>query len=171
MTRTNTPGEKIEPAQPLRQLNGFAVNEFVVYPAYGVGQILAIEPQTIAGAELDLFVLNFKRDKMTLRVPAAKVANIGMRKISSPSQISAALSSLNGCDDALVEKANLYADRINAGDILDLARVVQELRPSRNQEELYKAALGRLTREIAVARGVTDAEATNETEKRLSDPS
>jgi hypothetical protein len=114
VTRPQAP-EKTEPAQPLRQLNGFAVNEFVVYPAHGVGQILAIEHQTVAGAGLDLFVINFGRDKMTLRVPAAKVASVGMRKISPPSQINAALSSLNGCDDALVDKANLCADRISSG--------------------------------------------------------
>ena len=55
----------------------------MVYPAHGVGQILAIEEQEIAGAKLELFVINFMKDKMTLRVPTAKVANVGMRKLSS----------------------------------------------------------------------------------------
>ena len=35
----------------------------------------AIEDQEIAGAKLELFVINFMKDKMTLRVPTAKVAN------------------------------------------------------------------------------------------------
>jgi len=34
----------------LTQRQGFKTNEFVVYPAHGVGQILAIEEQEIAGA-------------------------------------------------------------------------------------------------------------------------
>ena len=59
----------------------------MVYPAHGVGQILAIEEQEIAGARLELFVINFMKDKMTLRVPTAKVANVGMRKLSEPALV------------------------------------------------------------------------------------
>ncbi|MGC1914855.1 MAG: CarD family transcriptional regulator, partial [Pseudolabrys sp.] len=69
-----------EPKKVVTQRQGFKANEFVVYPAHGVGQILAIEEQEIAGAKLELFVINFMKDKMTLRVPTAKVANVGMRK-------------------------------------------------------------------------------------------
>lgn len=160
--------EEVEDAPTLRQMNGFAEGEFIVYPTHGVGQILAIEHQIIAGAELDFFVINFARDKMTLRVPAAKIENVGVRKLSSPSQINVALSSLNGCAASLVERANQYADRINSGDIVDLAHVVRELRPSPNLEELYKAALARLSQEIAAARGLDDTDAVDEIEKHLS---
>src|SRR5262245_2958048 len=75
---------RVEEKKPLTQRQGFKTNEFVVYPAHGVGQILAIEEQEIAGAKLELFVINFIKDKMTLRVPTAKVANVGMRKLSDP---------------------------------------------------------------------------------------
>ena len=64
------------------QRQGFKTNEFIVYPAHGVGQILAIEEQEIAGAKLELFVINFIKDKMTLRVPTAKVVAVGMRKLA-----------------------------------------------------------------------------------------
>jgi hypothetical protein len=65
--RRCSPETKAEPAKPDRvepkaarhQRHGFAVNEFVVYPAHGVGQILAIEEQEISGAKLELFVINF----------------------------------------------------------------------------------------------------------------
>ena len=76
-----------EPKKVLTQRQGFKTNEFVVYPAHGVGQILAIEEQEIAGAKLELFVINFMKDKMTLRVPTAKVANVGMRKLSEPALV------------------------------------------------------------------------------------
>src|SRR5258707_8563777 len=66
-----------EPKKVLTQRQGFKTNEFVVYPAHGVGQILAIEEQEIAGAKLELFVINFIKDKMTLRMPTAMVANVG----------------------------------------------------------------------------------------------
>src|SRR5258708_12200295 len=41
------------------QRQGFKTSEFIVYPAHGVGQIVAIEEQEVAGAKLDPFVINF----------------------------------------------------------------------------------------------------------------
>ena len=64
------------------QRDVFKPGEFIVYPAHGVGQVTAIEEQEIAGFKLELFVVNFAKEKMTLRVPVAKVASVGMRKLS-----------------------------------------------------------------------------------------
>ena len=41
------------------QRQGFKTSEFIVYPSHGVGQIVAIEEQEVAGAKLELFVINF----------------------------------------------------------------------------------------------------------------
>jgi len=87
---------RVEEKKVVTQRQGFKANEFVVYPAHGVGQILAIEEQEIAGAKLELFVINFMKDKMTLRVPTAKVANVGMRKLSEPALVKKALETLKG---------------------------------------------------------------------------
>src|ERR1041384_150096 len=84
------------PNKKANQRQGLKTNEFIVYPAHGVGQILAIEEQEIAGAKLELFVINFIKDKMTLRVPTAKVANVGMRKLSDPTLVKKALETLKG---------------------------------------------------------------------------
>ena len=62
--------------------NGFKTGEFIVYPAHGVGQIMAIEEQEVAGFKLELFVVSFSKDKMTLRVPTAKAASVGLRKLA-----------------------------------------------------------------------------------------
>ena len=108
-----------EPKKVLTQRQGFKTNEFVVYPAHGVGQILAIEEQEIAGAKLELFVINFMKDKMTLRVPTAKVANVGMRKLSEPALVKKALETLKG--RARVKRtmwsrrAQEYEAKINSG--------------------------------------------------------
>src|SRR5204862_5714430 len=87
---------RVEEKKPLTQRQGFKTNDFVVYPAHGVGQILAIEEQEIAGARLELFVINFIKGKMTLRAPTAKVANVGMRKLSDPLRVKKALETLKG---------------------------------------------------------------------------
>src|ERR1700732_3288981 len=150
-----------EPKKVLTQRQGFKTNEFVVYPAHGVGQILAIEEQEIAGAKLELFVINFMKDKMTLRVPTAKVANVGMRKLSEPALVKRALETLKG--RARVKRtmwsrrAQEYEAKINSGDIVAIAEVVRDLYRSKSQPEqsyserqLYEAALDRLSLEIAV---------------------
>ncbi len=168
-----------EPKKVLTQRQGFKTNEFVVYPAHGVGQILAIEEQEIAGMKLELFVINFMKDKMTLRVPTAKVANVGMRKLSEPALVKKALETLKG--RARVKRtmwsrrAQEYEAKINSGDIVAIAEVVRDLFRSDSQPEqsyserqLYEAALDRLSREIAVVQQVTETEAVKEIEAQLA---
>jgi CarD family transcriptional regulator len=168
-----------EPKKVLTQRQGFKTNEFVVYPAHGVGQILAIEEQEIAGARLELFVINFMKDKMTLRVPTAKVANVGMRKLSEPALVKRALETLKG--RARIKRtmwsrrAQEYEAKINSGDIVAIAEVVRDLYRSESQPEqsyserqLYEAALDRLSREIAVVQHVTETEAVKEIEGQLA---
>ncbi|MEX0283686.1 MAG: CarD family transcriptional regulator, partial [Paracoccaceae bacterium] len=72
----------------------FRPNEFVVYPAHGVGKIVSIEEQEVAGINLELFVISFEKDKMTLRVPTNKATEIGMRSLSSPDVVSKAMTTL-----------------------------------------------------------------------------
>ena len=168
-----------EPKKVVTQRQGFKANEFVVYPAHGVGQILAIEEQEIAGAKLELFVINFMKDKMTLRVPTAKVANVGMRKLSEPALVKKALETLKG--RARVKRtmwsrrAQEYEAKINSGDIVAIAEVVRDLYRSESQPEqsyserqLYEAALDRLSREIAVVQHSTETEAVKEIEAQLA---
>lgn len=173
------PARVEEPKKAVTQRQGFKANEFVVYPAHGVGQILAIEEQEIAGAKLELFVINFIKDKMTLRVPTAKVGNVGMRKLSDPALVKKALETLKG--RARVKRtmwsrrAQEYEAKINSGDIVAIAEVVRDLYRSESQPEqsyserqLYEAALDRLSREIAVVQHITETEAVKEVESQLA---
>ncbi len=170
---------RVEEKKVLTQRQGFKTNEFVVYPAHGVGQIMAIEEQEIAGAKLELFVINFIKDKMTLRVPTAKVANVGMRKLSEPALVRKALETLKG--RARVKRtmwsrrAQEYEAKINSGDIVAIAEVVRDLYRSESQPEqsyserqLYEAALDRLSREIAVVQHATETVAIKEIEAQLA---
>ena len=138
----------------------FRPNEFVVYPAHGVGQIISVEEQEIAGIKLELFVVSFEKDKMTLRVPTHKASEIGMRSLSSPEVIEKAMSTLKG--KARVKRAmwsrraQEYEQKINSGDLIAIAEVVRDLHRNDDQREqsyserqLYEAALERLTREVA----------------------
>jgi CarD family transcriptional regulator len=161
------------------QRQGFKTNEFIVYPAHGVGQILSIEEQEVAGATLELFVINFIKDKMTLRVPTAKIVSVGMRKLAEPPMVKRALETLKG--RARVKRtmwsrrAQEYEAKINSGDIVAIAEVVRDLFRSDSQPEqsyserqLYEAALDRLSREIAAVQKVTETEAVKEIEASLA---
>lgn len=138
----------------------FRPGEFVVYPAHGVGQISSVEEQEIAGTTLELFVIAFEKDKMTLRVPTHKATEIGMRALSSPDVIEKAMKTLKG--KAKVKRAmwsrraQEYEQKINSGDLIAIAEVVRDLHRTDDQREqsyserqLYEAALERLTREFA----------------------
>jgi len=161
------------------QRQGFKTNEFIVYPAHGVGQIMAIEEQEIAGAKLELFVINFIKDKMTLRVPTAKIASVGMRKLAEPPLVKRALETLKG--RARIKRtmwsrrAQEYEAKINSGDIVAIAEVVRDLYRSDTQPEqsyserqLYEAALDRLSREISAVQKITETEAIKEIEAALA---
>jgi CarD family transcriptional regulator len=160
------------------QRQGFKLNEFVVYPAHGVGQIVAIEEQEVAGFKLELFVISFSKDKLTLRVPTSKVTGVGMRKISDPDTAKRSLDILTG--RARVKRtmwsrrAQEYETKINSGDINAIAEVVRDLYRSEAQPEqsyserqLYEAALDRMVREIAAVQKSNEIDALKTVEAQL----
>src|SRR5207237_4862086 len=137
-----------QPAVPrATQRQGFKTNEFIVYPSHGVGQIVSIEEQEVAGYKLELFVINFVKDKMTLRVPTAKIVSVGMRKLADAPIVKRALETLNGRArfkrTMWSRRAQAYEAKINSGDIVAIAEGVPGLlppeqppRPSYTQRQL-----------------------------------
>ena len=144
----------------------FKTDEFVVYPAHGVGKILAVETQKVADIELEMFIVFFDKDKLTLKVPTAKALEVGMRPLSSREVIEKAILTLKG--KARVKRAmwsrraKEYEDKIYSGDLLSIAEVVIDLHRGEDKEQsyserqLYEAALERLTREMAIVDGLEE---------------
>lgn len=157
----------------------FRPDDFVVYPTHGVGRIVSIEEQEIAGLRLEMFVISFEKDKMTLRVPTSRASEIGMRGLSTPDLIDRALETLKG--KARVKRAmwsrraQEYEQKINSGDLMSIAEVVRDLHRNDDQREqsyserqLYEAALDRLTREVAAVGGIDEAGAQKKVETVLT---
>lgn len=149
-----------EPKKPVNQRHGFKSNEYIVYPAHGVGRILGIEEQEIAGMKLELFVITFDKEKLTLRVPTGKLEAVGMRKLSEEPTVKKAMDTLKG--RARIKRtmwsrrAQEYVAKINSGDLISIAEVVRDLYRSEAQPEqsyserqLYEDALDRMARELA----------------------
>lgn len=157
----------------------FRPDDFVVYPTHGVGRIVSIEEQEVAGLRLEMFVISFEKDKMTLRVPTARATEIGMRGLSTPDLVERALDTLKG--KARVKRAmwsrraQEYEQKINSGDLMSIAEVVRDLHRNDDQREqsyserqLYEAALDRLTREVAAVGGMDEAGAQKKVETVLT---
>ncbi|HRK23438.1 MAG TPA: CarD family transcriptional regulator [Beijerinckiaceae bacterium] len=161
------------------QREGFKTGEHIVYPAHGVGRIMAIEEQEIAGFKLELFVVTFAKEKMTLRVPTSKVVTVGMRKLSPAPTIEKALEVLTG--RARIKRtmwsrrAQEYEAKINSGDLIATSEVVRDLYRSEAQPEqsyserqLYETALARLIDEIAAVESITETEAMKRIDQSLA---
>ncbi len=161
------------------QRQGFKTGESIVYPAHGVGQIVAIEEQEVAGHKLELFVIDFEKDKMRLKVPVAKASTIGMRKLSETDFVERALKVVQG--RARVKRtmwsrrAQEYDAKINSGDLISIAEVVRDLYRAENQPEqsyserqLYEAALDRMARELGAVNKMSDTEAVRLIEVNLN---
>lgn len=156
----------------------FKTKEYVVYPAHGVGQILDVEEQEVAGHKLELFVINFDKEKMTLRVPTHKWQAVGMRKLSEAVVVDNAIETLRG--RARIKRtmwsrrAQEYEAKINSGDLISIAEVVRDLYRSERQPEqsyserqLYEAALDRMAREVAVVERIGEDAAVQKVEAAL----
>ncbi|MBL1419796.1 MAG: CarD family transcriptional regulator [Alphaproteobacteria bacterium] len=146
----------------------FKQTQLIVYPTHGVGQITSVETEEIAGLELQLYVIKFEKEKMTLRVPVAKATSVGMRALSSDALLAKSLKTLKGRPRVKrtmwSRRAQEYESKINSGDIILVSEVVRDLYRNETQPEqsyserqLYEAALERLSREVAAIEGLDDA--------------
>lgn len=138
----------------------FRPGDHIVYPAHGVGRVMGVEKQSVAGLDLDVFVISFEQDKMTLRVPTTKAKSCGMRALASADVVNEAMKTLQG--RARVKRtmwsrrAQEYEAKINSGDLVSIAEVVRDLHRASDQPEqsyserqLYESALDRMARELA----------------------
>ncbi len=166
-------------AAPVVRKLVFKVNELVVYPAHGVGKISMIEEQEIAGVKLELYIVEFEKEKLRLKVPTSRAEQKGMRRLSDKVQIESALKVLKG--RARIKRtmwsrrAQEYDAKINSGDIMAVAEVVRDLYRSERQPEqsyserqLFEQALDRMAREIAAVKKIDDDQAVKELEEFLS---
>ena len=138
--------------------SAFKEGDFVVYPTHGVGRILGTESREISGATIEMLVVRFEHDRMTLRVPMEKARSLGLRTLSSKKQMEQAITTLQG--KARVRRtmwsrrAQEYETKIKSGDPVSIAEVVRDLHRRTNQSEqsyserqMYQAALERLARD------------------------
>lgn len=157
----------------------FSAGDYVVYPTHGVGRVTCVQTQEIAGVSLELIVIKFDKDRMTLRVPVTKAQNSGLRKLSSRKLMDTALQTLKGRSRVKrtmwSRRAQEYEAKINSGDPVAIAEVVRDLHRGDDQPEqsyserqMYQAAVERLARELAALEKIDEIKAAEKLEKLLS---
>jgi CarD family transcriptional regulator len=157
----------------------FKVGEQIVYPAHGVGRITNIEEQEIAGVRLELYIVDFEKEKLRLKVPTNRAEQKGMRRLADRALIEHAMKVIRG--RARIKRtmwsrrAQEYDAKINSGDIIAVAEVVRDLYRSDRQPEqsyserqLFEQALMRFARELAAVRKVDDDQCVKELEDYLA---
>ena len=152
--------------------------DYVVYPTHGVGKIKGVETQEIAGFDLKVFVIDFAKDKMTLRVPVQKVEVSGLRRLSTRKVMATALTTLRGRSRVKrtmwSRRAQEYEAKINSGNPIFIAEVVRDLHRNADQpdqsyseRQIYQAAFYRLARELAAVEKIDEEVATQRLEEML----
>jgi len=145
----------------------FDVGDYVVYPKHGVGRVIELQSQQIAGMELELYVLRFEKERMTLRVPTNKAESVGMRKLSSNKTLSEAMETLKGKPKIKrtmwSRRAQEYEAKINSGDLVSIAEVTRDLfraddqpEQSYSERQIFEAASSRLARELGAMEGTDE---------------
>lgn len=177
----------LAPLQPVRQMAPIAAaaekieykkGDYVVYPAHGVGQIEAVETQTIGGMEIKLYAIQFEKDRMRLKVPVFKAHASGLRRLSSTNRMQDALKTLQGRAQIRramwSRRAQEYEMKINSGDPVSIAEVLRDLKRSNDDTEqsyserqIYQSALERLAREVAAVEKITEIEAAERLENMI----
>ena len=174
------PAARIPGKAPIKRSDiAFKIGDHVVYPTHGVGQIQKVLVQEISGHRLELFVISFDRDRMTLKVPIVKVATSGLRKLSSRKLMETALTTLKG--RARIKRtmwsrrAQEYEAKINSGDPIAIAEVVRDLHrnvgqpdQSFSERQIYEAARDRLAAELAAVERTDLTQATSKLENLLA---
>ena len=160
-------------------VHDFSVDDHVVYPAHGVGQVVGVETQEVAGMAFEVYIITFDHEKMTLRVPTKKAKTAGLRPLAAGDVVSQALTTLKG--RARVKRtmwsrrAQEYEAKINSGDLISIAEVVRDLHRAENQPEqsyserqLYESALDRMARELAAVENIDKVKAMEKLAKSLA---
>ena len=172
-------GAPVYPKPPIGKSIDFKAGDFVVYPTHGVGKVTDVETRTVAGHELKLFVIEFDRDRMTLRVPVAKAHTSGLRRLSTRKMIDQALTTLKGRARTKrtmwSRRAQEYEAKINSGDPIAIAEVVRDLHRNTGQpdqsfseRQIYESARDRLALELGAIEKIDIEKATEILEEILS---
>jgi len=155
----------------------YKVKDYVIYPKHGIGQITSVDKDTIAGIEISFYKIEITKEKLVLTIPTNQQSHL--RPLSSLNQVNKAISILKG--KAKIKRtmwsrrAAEYEQKINSGDIYQIAEVVRDLNKntdmpvdqSYSERQLFEKAYDRLLGEVLVVLNVSEDDAKSKLNKAL----
>ena len=156
----------------------FNKGDYVVYPSYGPGKILAIKKEIITGKRIQVLIISINK-RVILRVPVEKIKDLGLRKLSTINRLKDAMTVLKSKAKKKKKtmwsrRAQEYEEKILSGNLVLIAEVLKELykkdsfdESSFSEKQIYASALDRLARELAAMKKLDKDTATKELENIL----
>jgi len=156
----------------------FNKGDYVVYPSYGPGKVLAIKKEIINGKRIQLLIISIN-ERVILRVPIEKIKTLGLRKLSTDNRLRDAMSILKSKGKKKKKtmwsrRAQEYEAKILSGNLVSIAEVLKELykkdsfdEASFSEKQIYSNALDRLARELAAMKKLDKETAAIELENIL----
>jgi len=138
----------------------FHVNQKVVYPLQGVGQIMSITERTFKGKPTQYYQIFLPVTDMTVMIPVGKAVEIGIRSIVPKEKAQEAFAIIASDFEPVTAdwkmRYQMNLDHLKSGDITDIALVVRNLYHRSKVKELpilerklYDSAMKLLIDEIA----------------------
>ena len=154
----------------------FAINDYVIYPAHGVGKIIDIQSKDICGTRMLFYIIYFKIRDMQLSIPSTDIANCGLRVPYSKEKMDNLIElfkkrlnskRINNNKISWNKRFAYYETKIKTGDFFEIAEVFCELflhvsndSCSYSERNLYDDALRRMVEEISVVYSITFQDAS-----------
>lgn len=141
------------------------VGDRVVYPAHGVGEIVAIENREVEGRNRKCYVLRIIENGMKILIQADRIHQVRLREVVGESEVGEVFSilrerQLETESISYNKRYSQYIEKIKSGDIFEIAAMVRDLfllRRKRNLDfaelKLLDVAYGLLIQELAIAQG------------------
>ena len=143
----------------------YKINDYVVYPKHGVGQITEFKKISIGGIEAETYTLKFEKDKANGMIPVNKQSHL--RPLATINQVNKCISILKSKPkikrSMWSRRAQEYEAKISSGKIYDLTEVVRDLNKgddlmidqSYSERQLFEKAYDRLLIEFQIVIGAS----------------
>jgi len=170
------PPKPIPPPKPVP--SPFGVGDKVVYPHHGAAVIARKEKLAFQGQRTDYFVLEVATDQLTLKVPVHKALEQGVRPVISQTVARKVLATFKlPPEEAGANWSRWYkllTEKINSGDIFQVAEVVRDLTFAQQTKGISPALKRMLSKarlilasELRFALDVSEEEAMRRLDKSL----
>jgi len=147
------------------KMRTFQVGDLAVYPAHGVGEIIAIESRVVNGEKHDFYIMKVIENGMTIMIPTNNVDSVGLRDVIHKKEVPKVYAVMKSRREAMADNQTWnrryreYMDKIKTGSLYDVAEVFRDLfllklskDLSFGERKLYDTAQILLVRELSTAK-------------------